>query len=365
MVRKKRPKNRNPRRVRERLAFVVLPLLVLSFVAAGLTFDRQRGIADDLSVDLCPAEEHIAGRTAFLVDLAKPLHSDLGRDIGALLRDVSSDLAKGTELRVFALMDDPAKPRVLLARFCKPYDNADLQLETAKDRTDSLRDCDDLPAQLTDSVRTAAKRFCDLRAALQADIDTLAQRRQESLVTGSWLVEAFETTRREFMSYSGPHKLYVYSDMLQHAKWYSQLDLDWTNWRSEDFEIDVRAEDPNPSPPQLTGLQVNVFYTPRQELTALPRLRRIHQQLWQRYFAPASVTFEEQPMLPSYSAVPLMDVPSDAERVAREQRRLDQEIEATKRLLAQIEAERAALERGRDQQQRDAAAEQTATPTTP
>ena len=355
MVGKKRAKNRNPRRIRERLVFVVLPLLVLSFVAAGLTFDRQRGTADDLSVDLCPAEEHIAGRAAFLVDLAKPLHSDLDRDMGALLRDVSSDLAKGAELRVFALMDDPAKPRVLLARFCKPYDNADLQLETAKDRTDSLRDCDDLPAQLTDSVRTAAKRFCDLRAALQADIDAMAQRRQESLVTGSWLVEAFETTRREFMSYSGPHKLYVYSDMLQHAKWYSQLDLDWTNWRSEDFEIDARADSPNLSP--LTDLQVNVFYTPRQELTALPRLKRIHQQLWQRHFAPAPVTFEEQPMLPSYAAVPLMDVISEAERVALERRRLDQEIEATKRLLAQIEAERAALERGRDQQQRDAASE--------
>lgn len=334
--------------------FVVLPLLVLSFVAAGLTFDRQRGTADDLSVDLCPAEEHIAGRAAFLVDLAKPLHPDLDRDMGALLRDVSSDLAKSAELRVFALMDDPAKPRVLLARFCKPYDNADLQLETAKDRTDSLRDCDDLPAQLTDSVRTAAKRFCDLRAALQADIGTLAQRHQESLVTGSWLVEAFESTRREFMSYSGPHKLYVYSDMLQHAKWYSQLDLDWTNWRSEDFEIDARAEDPNPSP-QSTDLQVRVFYTPRQELTALPRLKRIHQQLWQRYFAPAPVTFEEQPMLPSYAAVPLMDVISDAERVAHERQRLDEEIEATKRLLAQIEAERAALERDRDEQQRDEA----------
>ena len=357
MVGENSPKNRKTRRRRERLVFVVLPLLVLSFVAAGLTFDIQRGAAVDLSGDLCPAAEHITGRAAFLVDLGKPLHPALNRYTGTLLRDVSFDLAKGTELRVFALMDDAENPRVLLARFCKPYDNADLQLEGAKDQADSLRDCDDLPAQLTDSVRTAARRFCGLRAALQADINTMAQRREKPLVTGSWLVEAIEAAQREFMAHPGPRKLYVYSDMLQHAEWYSHLDLDWTDWRFDDFKIryDARTERPDTSPRPMTDLQVNVFYTPRQQLTALPRLKRIHQQFWQRYFAPAPVTFEEQPMLPSFAAVPQMEVLTDAERIALERRRLEQEIEATDRLIDRIEAERAALEKGQDQQQQDAA----------
>ena len=355
MVAENSPKNRKSSRRRERLVFVVLPLLVLSFVAAGLTFETQRGAAVDLSGDLCPAEELIAGRAAFLVDLGKPLQPALDRDTGTLLRDVSFDLAKGTELRVFALMDDAENPRVLLARFCKPYDNADLQLEGAKDRADSLRDCDDLPAQLTDSVRTAARRFCGLRAALQADINTMAQRSEKSLVTGSLLVEAIETTGPELLAHSGPRKLYVYSDMLQHAEWYSHLDLDWTDWRFDDFKIryDARTERPDASP--MTDLQVNVFYTPRQQLTALPRLKRIHQEFWRRYFAPAPVTFEEQPMLPSFAAVPQMEVLTDAERIDLERRRLEQEIEATDRLIARIEAERAALEMGQGQPQQDAA----------
>ena len=289
------------------------------------------------------------------MDLGKPLHATLDQETGRLLRNISLDLAKGTELRVFGLIDDPENPRVRLGRFCKPYDNADLQPEGAKDRAGSLRDCDDLPAQLSDSVRAAAMRFCDLRAALKTDINDLASGRGRSLVTGAWLVEAFEATQLELVAHPGS-RLYVYSDMLQHAKWYSHLDLHWTDWRLDEFEMhdEARPDRPDALPAPMADMQVKVFYAPRQQRTAVPRLKRIHQRFWRDYFAPSTVTFEEQPMLPNYAVAPQMDLLTEAERVDLEQERLEQEIEATERLITRIEAERAALEGARGRRQPDA-----------
>ena len=73
-------------------------------------------------------------RRAFLLpDFRKPLDEANLSLLGALPSDVSRRLSANTELRVFALATDPRVPRFPLDRVCKPYDNADLQIRTAKD----------------------------------------------------------------------------------------------------------------------------------------------------------------------------------------------------------------------------------------
>ena len=331
----------------------ILPLAALALVGGAYLLlasrapDRETALDDDL----CPTEDgRIAGSATLLLDLRKPLRE--ARPPETLLRGISQDMGADTELRVYALGADPSAPRQLLGRLCKPYDNADLAIETAKDQRQALRDCDDLPAQIPQRLREAASRFCAGRGVLQERIQRLSERSPFEPVSNAYLMEALTETRREFAGRPQPWKLYLHSDMLQHAPWYSQLDLDWTRWRSGYDALDDAL--PPWNPPGPAGLTVTIHYLPRQNSTEPTRPRRLHQEFWRHWLQGADLAFRDEPPLPAYPFLPLMDL-SSKEQGSPRPLALDSERQKTELLLARMAQAREELEA---QQAREAQDEQ-------
>lgn len=334
---------------------VGLVLLAAALIAGGFLLLGERRVEEgSLNADLCPTDTGgIPGGATLLLDLRKPLH---GAAPGAMLRQLSRELGAGMELRVFTLTGDARAPRRFEERFCKPYDNADLTVQTAKDQRQAVRDCDDPPAQLPPQLRSAVGAFCARRNALASRIDRLAQEAPQSQpAVNAYLIEALEETKRAFADRPSPRRLYLFSDMLQHAAWYSHLDLGWTQWRFADFEpLRDARQPPLPRTALPADLHVKVFYLPRRGLTEPARQRRAHQGFWRAYFNGADMDFADAPPLPAYAALPLMSGPA-AEAAARERELLERQRTETDRLLARMAQEQAALE---EQRAEEAASEQ-------
>ena len=317
-------------------AVAVLTLVSLLLFGGDSTGDRA--LLDD---DLCPIQrEAITAHSVVLFDFTKPVDADKTAIPGDILRDLTLQLGRNSELQAFALTGSGIAPRVLLKRLCKPYANAALQVGAAKDQSGSVRDCDDLPAQLADGIRSSATRFCASRNVLDQRLSALARnaRPSRTAVAGAPLIEALEVIRRELEERSGPKSLHVFSDMMQHSHWYSHLDLEWTDWNDA-------------APPERSGFRgsvtqhrwnpdtsIELYYVPRQSLTDQPRTKHLHQRYWRNYFSGTRVLFRGQPAMAAYTAEPLMGLPSKSDLLAQEQA-------ANDRLLARISREQEALAR--------------------
>ncbi|MDE0225123.1 MAG: hypothetical protein OXP28_08310 [Gammaproteobacteria bacterium] len=344
----RRPEIRAPGfgRVRWTLLLVVLlPIPVVLFLGPYVR-DALNGASEN---DACPFPRvDIAGHAAYLLDLRKPLNPAQASLPGKLLRDISHDLDANTELKVFTLTPYAESPRMLLGRLCKPYDNADLTIATAKDQGNGsgFRDCNDIPAQVPASLRDKANRFCAQRNALQRRIDVMVQQHREGRVANAFLAEALEDTFQSLENLSGSKSLYLFSDMFQHSSWYSHLDLQWEDWAFEEFaETRDRQSVLIGAPaPVIPGLRVKVFYVPRTGSTENLRVRVAHQQFWQDYFADATLDFEDRAPMLELAHDPLMNVPSKAEIAAQERERVRFEREAVERLRARIKEEQLELE---------------------
>ena len=352
------PRGRQPGRKWAR-SFLAL-LLVVAIAFALLPF---LGGSDDLvlvDADLCPVDESdILGHATLLFDLRKPLgeHSRLPAEV---LLQVAGDLEKHSELSVFVLASDAAAPRTRLERFCKPYDNLVLNNERAKDRRGprlQFRDCDDLPAQLPPEIRERAGAFCRRRDALAGRLAKLADTKPMPAVSDAHLVAALDDARLELAGRPGS-SLYVLSDMMQHASWYSHAEVAPTEWRYEDFASARAERQPfNVAAPVDPDLDVTVFYLMRRGVTEHPRIAKVHQQFWREYFGPVNaLTFVEHRAVLSYDVAPLLNRPSEEELAALEAERLRQEQEEAQRVLERIAAEQTALERARRQAQAEEAA---------
>ena len=335
---------------KSRLRILAPPALVLLALAAmPFFFDEPLGTQVPRGADLCPIDRNdITGRVLFLVDFRKPLDGNQAGLPGQLLRDLTADLGKNTEFQVFTLTGSSNAPRALLKRLCKPYDNTDLQVAEAKDQNYGARDCNDLPAQIADDVRQSAARFCSGRELLQRRLNAMAGRAwpEDNDVVNSYLVEAFEDVRLELGESTGPHQLYVFSDMMQHAPWYSHLDTEWMEWNYDEFAALFGSRNGAFDPRQGNApMRVDIFYVPRIGTTDQPRAKALHREFWRNYFAGTEITFHDQPPMPAYAASPLMNVLTETEIAA-------QERAAIERLLVELEQEQEAL--GREQRELEA-----------
>ena len=332
-------------RSRRRVLPYVPPVLVLLAVLGLMLFiDAPR---DDLAVeqDLCPTQaDGIAQRAVFLLDLRKPLgaeHISLPSD---LLREITMDLDANAELQVFALAGTAAAPRMALDTTCKPYENADLAVAG----TGLPRDCDDLPTSLPASIRDKAGRFCAWREALQSRLEGLVVRQSETPVANAYLVEAIEDTILEFAEFSGRRSLYIFSDMMQHATWYSQPERG-VEYRDPGAPRDAHTSIV-PLPRAVDDLGVKIFYVPRRGVTEDPVTKTDHKTFWRDYFADFSssdIVFDDQPVMTAYEVESLASEPTEIELAAREREQLRLEREQIELALAEVEKERAALETAR------------------
>lgn len=321
----------------------LIPVAMVVTVTMLMVFLVDRGdAARELDEDLCRTDTAQSAGATLLVDFQKPVRP---ASYATLLRDISLDLSAGTELRAFVLTSDARSPRQFLGRLCKPYDNAELAIDMAKDAERAQRDCDDLPAQMPPETRDVAMRFCDRRAALQQRIDRAGgTATPRAPVATAELMEALDATLFEIAVEPGPQTLYVFSDMLQHADWYSHLDLDWNAWRYGDFLPLRQARGPVPGAQDLAGLRVPILYVPRSELTGPRRPRQAHQAFWRTYLAGADVEFRDQRAVPGYAAAPAMRTLRDAESAARERESLERQRREAERELARIARETEAIE---------------------
>ena len=332
-------------RSQRRLLLYIPPVLVLLAVVGLMLFiDAPK---DELAVDqdLCPSgADDISERAVFLLDLRKPLDFEHAALPGALLREVAMDLDVNAELQVFALAGTAAAPRISLDHTCKPYDNAEL----AVGGTALRRDCDDLPAELSLSIRDKASRFCAWRDALRSRLDGLVVQQSNAPVANAYLVEAIEDTILEFAEFSGRRSLYIFSDMMQHATWYSQSEGGVEYGDSGDARGSQISYFPLPR--AVDDLRVKIFYVPRRGVTEDPQIKAEHKDFWRDYFADFSGTdieFEDQPAMVAYEAESLASEPTAIELAAREREQLRLEREQIELALVEVGKERAALEAAR------------------
>ena len=308
------PRQRAPRGRARHTFYVALLLVPVVALAVVLPFLADK--ETKLDGDLCPIDaDAIGGRAVLLLDLRKPLGTS--RNLPAeLLRQVSVGIERDTELRVFALTADPLAPRMFLDRLCKPYDAAELAPSTAEDRRGEGRDCDEMLAQLPHRLRERAAGFCARREAIARRIDGLTAEPRGPTVPNAYLIEAIEDTRLELAQTPRPPALYIFSDMMQHAEWYSHPEAGPNGWHHADL---ARARQQagtlvaNPSPPD-PDLEVTIFYAPRQGVTDQPRTIGAHKQFWRTYFAGTGpLKFVDQPTLPAYEVAQLVKDSNDDE----------------------------------------------------
>lgn len=332
------PPSHTPRRI----LVVALLVLVVGAVLAVVLLRPQEDAAPAevaLDADLCPTDpERVAASATLVLDTGKPL-------VGApspstVLRDVSLEMAPNTELHLYTVRANPNAPLTSLGRLCKPYDSRRLSVAAAKDQREDGRDCDDLPAQLTPFVREAAQRFCLRRTELGARVDELAKGAPRS-VAASHLVDALMQARRSLARRKAPRTLYVYSDMLQHADWYSHFDLDWTQWRTDYAARQDVA-------PTRGSMAVEVLYLPRQDVTGPLRPRRVHQEFWRTFFDGAEASFTDYDAVPGYAWSPLMDAPG-SDVAEEDDPALDEERARIEVLRERLRTEAAALAEQREQ----------------
>ena len=331
-----------------RLALLIFAAFAVAVVTVAVLIGRYADFGDRvvLDADLCPLDEAPTARAAFLVDLRKPLGT-LGPRPGELLREVSREINRGTELMVYTLAASGEAARQRVGRLCKPYAQADLQVEGAKDQRAGERDCDDPPAQLPADIRDNARQFCERRELLALRLNELAAPEATEPVENAYLVEAFEDVKLEFAEFPGERLLYVFSDMMQHADWYSHLDLEWNDWRYPTFVEALDERNWVRSPPEAqAGVRVEVFYAPREGRTDQPRVKALHQEFWRRYFDDAEVAYREQPAAKPYAATRLMAsaVPAEDTEAIEAAARLEAEQAEMARRQAEIERNRAAVE---------------------
>lgn len=288
-----------------RLATIPLALLALALgsVLATHSEPAQRLARD---AELCPLDARaVARRSVYLVDLRKPL--DDATLPGRLLLRASRALGVNDELQVFALTPFAEAPRMSLGRFCKPFADIDLVAEAAKHQRGGASDCADLPAQISPALRSDALRYCELRATTRQRIDELANRPIANATGAAHLVDAFAEIDAGLRPNAAGDAartatLYVFSDMMQHAPWYSHLDRAEQGWNFGEFLARLERRDSaiGLAESPATDLQVRVFYLPREGLTAEPSARQAHKRFWHSYFGGRQVAFEDQTIMSNY-----------------------------------------------------------------
>ncbi len=320
----------------------VLPLLLapaVLVVAVGVYFAYGKsGVeASGAAEPAPPCGGPDVSHAAFLVDLRKPLDAVHAELPGALLRRAATEMDRGTELAVYALSPHAEVPRTLLGRLCKTVDLAGLAAESAKN--DATDDCD-LPAQAPPEARDSARHFCGQRDTLARRVDALALESLGRSAVSAYLVEALEATAREFGE--APGTLYVFSDLKQHAAWFSHAETPLAEWdyqRMAAAWAELPMEEPLRGFP--AGTTVRIHYVPRTGTTAEEDGRDAHKRFWQGYFDGLEIAFDDQPTMAGYVPESLAEAATAMELAAYE-------LERLRHSGALVEREREELARERE-----------------
>ncbi len=316
---------------------LALPVVLLAAAIAWLYSNDDAAVELALDEHLCPIGGEASASKAFLVDLTKPI--DSGSLPPALLKRVVGELERGDELRLYLVNSAEDTPRTEFGRLCKPFGDADLDVMSKDYGGGAMHGCEDIPAQLTPRVRELARRFCALQAEMETRLARAAEDAAARIATdGSPLVEALTDLLVEMAERAAPQTLYMFSDMMQRAPWFSHLEVPWQQWHHGAL---VYLVQPWVQVPSTGAMRVELFYVPRIGSTDQPRIRREHQRFWQEYFGDVPVRYHDQAPMSGYDATALMDDLRVAELAAGAWRDAED-------LLSQMQQERRRLEAARE-----------------
>ena len=327
------------RRGHRSFAVIALAAMVGLSVYALLRGDAHAPLDDGLCPD-APAES----LAVFLLDLRKPLHPGWADVPGALVRDTALGLPPGTKLRVYTVAERFAAPLATVAELCTPA-LLHVNDDGARNRTSI---CDTQSLAMPQDGNQAA--YCARLDIAQRRIGELARRRPKLPLANAYLVEAIEEVRLGFAARSGRHSLYIVSDMMQHARWYSHLEMSPKDWALPTFDERRRTRAVAPvAPLSAAVLPVQVFYLPRHGSTGSQPVRDLHQGFWREYFLAMGLAaeFADQPTMPAYAATPRADDLGRLARLALQREQLRRQRTTLGETLALVQAERAQLEEAR------------------
>ena len=330
------------------LPVLLAPAVLAVAVGVYFAFGESRGEASAPTAPKLPCGSGAdVARAAFLLDLRKPLDPAHAELPATLLRRVATEMDRDTELAVYALSPHAEAPRTLLGRLCKTVDLAGLAAPSAKNG--SADHCD-LPAQVSPEARDIARDFCRERDALARRVDALAVETLGRSAGPAYLVEAFEATARGFGGMPGT--LHVFSDLMQHAPWFSHAETPVAEWEYERMAA-AWSELPVEEPLRgfAPGTAVAIHYVPRAGTTGEEDGRAAHKRFWEGYFGGIEVAFDDQPAMAGYLPESLADAPTPMELAAYELERLrhsgrlvEREREELARERERIAAERRTIE---------------------
>ncbi len=267
-------------------------VLAVSALAAA-SFDAAAAPQHDSCHDAAPT-----GLAVFLLDLRKPLDPDRRAEPGQLLRSVSERLPDGTELWVYGVAPRTFSPLAPVARLCAPGNG------------------------VTDACGPDGLSWrCASVDAVQPALGSLFPQHGPPIAS-AYLVEALERARNDLAGVPGHRSLYVYSDMLQHARWYSHFDLPPEHWYSERQAQADRDSGPPTDPAVATA---EIFYVLRTGTTDAAAVRETHQRLWHDHLAAIGLeaVFHHLPPMGGYEVASFADRPTRLVRLARERDGLD------------------------------------------
>ncbi len=322
---------------------LLAPVVLAVAVGVYIVFAASGNAASNGAESRDPCDGPDVFRAAFLVDLRKPLDAGHAALPGALLRRAALEMAPGTDLGVYALSPHAEAPRTLLGRLCKTVDLAGLATESSKHS--AADDCD-LPAQVPPAARASARDFCRQRDTLVRRVDALAVETLGQGAGPAYLVEALEATAREFEG--TPGTLHVFSDLVQHARWFSHAETplpEWDYGRMTAAWSGLLMEEPLRGFPP--GTAVRIHYVPRVGTTDAEDGRTAHKRFWEGYFGGIAVAFDDQPAMAGYVPPSLAEASTAMEQAAYELERLRHSGALVERERAELARERAELARER------------------
>lgn len=242
-----RPRRRSGGRARSRrsggsgagktLLYAIIALAMLATVGgAAYWLNREVSASAIDKVTLCPLSGPI-GMTAILVDLTDPLSPAQGAQLRAWLDKEIEDAPRGTQFTMGIVGEGPATWGAT-EPLCKPQDAASANA-------------------LTQNSQLIGNRYQErFRVPLDANIDRMTQASQANRSPIMESLQALIADTPGFVTYDGPKRIVLVSDLLQHSDVLSF-------YRGGDWESFLKSPDFQRMGATLRDAQVAIYQVPR------------------------------------------------------------------------------------------------------
>ncbi len=275
-------------------------IIALSFMFSGNRLD----VIPINPVTLCPVdEEHITSKTYLLVDLSEPLSGDQRAGLKDLLKSATDSMATQELISVSQMQAVLKAPRHKVTQFCKP----DIQRIGQAGSRIKEDDCKSVVDKSYDwyknvgdharkEISTTCSRYLDFKKGVNVAALPYAAVNQEQ--NRSYIVGSIEDiiVDADDDSSDVPTRLIVFSDMLQHAEWFSQYRTHPDDWTIENLRERRKNAIEQPKYRHMSTAPANNFkevllcYLPNDKMLNTSIKEKQHRQMWEGYFSDSRST---------------------------------------------------------------------------